>query len=118
MKIKQKPGVVLDDEEKEIQGAIDRGEFKPLHGKAAAEMKAKLETAARAGVESRQTKDARTNIRIEPADMEAIRHRAQKRGMGYQTLIASVIHMYVNNELLEIGEVKKIAKAGLLKDRI
>lgn len=63
-------------------------------------------------------KEARTNIRLGAADMIAIKQRADVRGLGYQTLIASVIHMYVNDELLEVQEVAKLAKMGLLKAQL
>lgn len=57
----------------------------------------------------------RINLRMDRRDLEAVRARARLRGVGYQTLIASIVRMHVNDELLEIGEVKKLAKAGLLK---
>ncbi|MGK5084851.1 antitoxin [Bdellovibrionota bacterium FG-1] len=102
----------LTPEEKEIEASIARGEWKKNSATAG---KIFVE-AARVGSDERR-KDARTNIRIEPQDLTAIKRAAQKRGMGYQTLIASVIHMYVNDELLEVDEVKKLARMGLLKDR-
>jgi predicted HicB family RNase H-like nuclease len=102
----------LTREEKEIEASIARGEWKK-HPASTGKM---FVDAARIGVEARK-KDARTNIRIEPMDLKALKEKAQTRGLGYQTLIASILHMYVNDELLEVGEVKKMSKLGLLKDK-
>ena len=96
----------LTREEKEIEASIARGEWKK-HPASAGQM----------FVDAAGRKDARTNIRIEPLDLKALKEKAQKRGIGYQTLIASVLHMYVNDGLLEIDEVKKMSKLGLLKDK-
>ena len=70
------------------------------------EMKSKIVEAARNSIESRK-KEARTNIRLETRDFEGIKKKAADRGIGYQTLIASIVHMYVNDQLLEIDEAKK-----------
>jgi len=102
----------LTREEKEIEASIARGEWK----KHPASMGKAFVDAARIGVEARK-KDARTNIRIDPMDLKVLKEKAQTRGLGYQTLIASILHMYVNDEFLEIGEVKKMAKLGLLNDK-
>jgi predicted DNA binding CopG/RHH family protein len=96
----------LTREEKEIEASIARGEW--------------IKHPASTGkmfVDAAGRKDARTNIRIEPMDLKALKEKAQKRGLGYQTLIASVLHMYVNDGLLDIDEVKKMSKLGLLKDK-
>ena len=44
-------------------------------------------------------KDQRINIRLSGTDLEALRVRALRLGMPYQTLIRSVLHRYVNGEL-------------------
>ncbi len=104
-------------EEREIEEGIRHGEWVPLEGEEFTRAKNEAEAAVRANIEARANKEARTNIRLEQADMDALKRVAQKRGIGYQTLIASVIHMYVNDELLEMGEVKKLARMGLLKNK-
>lgn len=100
----------LTPEEKEIEASMARGEWKK-NSASAGQM---FVDAAKAGSDERR-KDARTNIRIEPQDLEAIKQVAASRGLGYQTLIASVIHMYVNDKLLDVDEVKKLVRMGLLK---
>jgi len=44
-------------------------------------------------------KTERTNIRLTESDLLAIKQRAAREGVPYQTLIASVIHRYVTGEL-------------------
>ncbi len=47
------------------------------------------------------TKDKRINIRLSSRDLEDVQTRAAEEGMPYQTLIASVLHKYVNGRLIE-----------------
>lgn len=46
-------------------------------------------------------KDRRVNIRISSKDLEALQKRALEEGLPYQTLIASVLHKYINGRLIE-----------------
>lgn len=46
-------------------------------------------------------KDRRVNIRISSKDLEGIQKRALEEGIPYQTLIASIIHKYVADRLVE-----------------
>jgi predicted DNA binding CopG/RHH family protein len=41
-------------------------------------------------------KDARVNIRLSTADLEMLKGALRKRGLPYQSLIASVLHKYVS----------------------
>ncbi len=45
-------------------------------------------------------KSERIGLRLTRADLEAIKIRAAKQGLGYQTLIASLIHQYVTGQLV------------------
>ena len=44
-------------------------------------------------------KDQRVNLRISSRDLDAFRKRALQEGIPYQTLIASVLHKYVEGQL-------------------
>ena len=46
-------------------------------------------------------KDRRVNIRISSKDLEALQKRALEEGLPYQTLIASVLHKFVNGRLVD-----------------
>lgn len=46
-------------------------------------------------------KDARVNIRISSRDLDQLKTRALEEGIPYQTLIASILHKYVNGRLVD-----------------
>jgi len=46
-------------------------------------------------------KNKRINIRLSEQDYSMIKDVAQDEGLPYQTLIASIIHKYINTKLLE-----------------
>ena len=79
-----------DDEEKNLIGAYERGEFKPAKNQKAAKRQAE-ETAQRY-----LRKDARINIRLSSADLAMLKRRAAEEGLPYQSLIASVLHKYAS----------------------
>ena len=86
----------LDKEEKQIENEIDQ--YVP----ADEETKA---TVGRIARESRKRKNV--NIRISERDLSQIRERASREGVPYQTLIASVLHKYVTDQLYDEREIRK-----------
>lgn len=46
-------------------------------------------------------KDARINIRLPSKDLRSLQARALREGIPYQTLVASVLHEYVDGQLVE-----------------
>lgn len=85
----------LDKEEREILKAFERGELKSIPDKES-ELKKHREYAA-----SMFKKDKRVNIRLSSKDLNALQKRALSEGIPYQTLIASVLHKYVDGRLIE-----------------
>ncbi|MGK5082409.1 hypothetical protein WDW37_03810 [Bdellovibrionota bacterium FG-1] len=47
-------------------------------------------------------KTERTNIRLSESDLLGIKQKAIEKGLGYQTLISSLVHQYVTGRLLEV----------------
>jgi len=86
---------VLDDEEKEILGSYDRGEWRTAKNQEQ-EMK-------RLGEYARNTlrKDKRINIRMSSKDLDQVQAIAAEEGIPYQTLLSSIIHKYVSGRLIE-----------------
>lgn len=84
-----------DDEEKALLAAYRRGEFKPVRNQKAA--RAEAESAARRHLK----KDARISIRLSSATLAQLKRRAAEEGLGYQTLISSVLHKYVSGRSAE-----------------
>jgi predicted DNA binding CopG/RHH family protein len=87
--------VELDEEEREILEAYERGETVPVP-----DMEARIaeyQEAARAFFR----KDRRVNIRITGADLIALQNIALEEGLPYQTLMSSILHKYVTGRLVE-----------------
>jgi predicted DNA binding CopG/RHH family protein len=82
----------LNKEEKEILDAFERGKMKSIPEKSVA-MKQHQKSA-----EATFRKDKRVNIRISSRDLNLIQRRALSEGIPYQTLIASVLHKYVDGQ--------------------
>lgn len=87
--------VRLDQEEKELLESFEKGEFRPVEGRAK-ELE-RYRSYARATLK----KDMRVNIRISKADLEALQKRAIEEGIPYQTLMASILHKYAGGRLAE-----------------
>ena len=84
----------LDRYEEEILAAYESGQLKPIANKAEL---ARMRAAARATA----VKDKRVNIRLSSGDLRDVQAKALEEGMPYQTLIASVLHKYVNGRFAE-----------------
>ncbi len=82
----------LDPEERELLAAYEAGELRSITTPALA---LQLKQVAH----STGLKDQRINIRLSRSDLEALRVRALRLGMPYQTLISSVLHRYASGEL-------------------
>ena len=85
----------LDQEEKEILEAFDRGELESIPNKEA-ELKRHKEYAA-----ATFRKNKRINIRISEHDLKALQKRALIEGIPYQTLVSSILHKYIEGRLVE-----------------
>jgi len=46
-------------------------------------------------------KDARINIRLSSRDLRSLQTRALREGMPYQTLVSSVLHKFVDGQLVD-----------------
>jgi predicted DNA binding CopG/RHH family protein len=85
----------LSKEEKDIRESYEAGEWKSLPGME--KEKKKLREYARATLR----KDRRLNIRISQRDLTELQRKAVHEGLPYQTFISSVLHKYVNGNLVE-----------------
>lgn len=85
----------LDTEEQEIVGAFEAGTLKRT-ANAKAQIKHHQQYAA-----ATFQKDSRINIRISSKDLRSLQKRALQEGLPYQTLIASLLHKYVEGRLVD-----------------
>lgn len=88
----------MKSEEKDLRETIDNNEWKPIRNKRAV-IKELQETAT-----NTMLKDQRMNIRIGKRDLDGIKEKALEEGIPYQTLVASLIHKYVNGKLKEVTD--------------
>ncbi len=83
----------LDAEEQDLMDSIERNEWQPVveldHEKQKAELAA----------DQTIKKSKRINLRLTPKDYHQIRVRAIEEGIPYQTLIAGIVHKYLNGSL-------------------
>ena len=85
----------LNQEEREILEAFEAGKLK--RAKQASQIQKRHVEYA----EAMFRKDARINIRLSSKDLRGLQKRALAEGIPYQTLIASVLHKYVEGRLRE-----------------
>ena len=88
--------VHLDPEEQQIEDSAE--EFVPVDA-------AEKERVDR--IIARARKNRNINIRMTELDLEMLRARAQREGLPYQTLISSVLHRYVNDQLVDERQIMK-----------
>ena len=85
----------MDKYEKEILDSFEKGEWNSVSN-----IEAKKKQYV--GI-ARNTllKNKRINIRISEKDLNALKIKSIEEGIPYQTLIASILHKYVHNRLIE-----------------
>ncbi len=86
----------LLDEEKEIENDIDN--LQPISGK----KKKKIEN-----ILERAKKNRSISLRISNYDLEKLKEKANNEGIPYQTLINSILHKYITNQLYEKDQILK-----------
>ena len=62
------------------------------------------------GLIDKAKKNSSISLRIASYDLEKIKERAGREGIPYQTLINSILHKYITNQLLEKDEIIKTIK--------
>ena len=86
----------MDKYEEELMKAIENDEF--VEVSISEKEKKRLASYARYTLK-RLKKDKRITIRVDKNDLEKIQNRAVEKGIRYQTIIASLLHQYVNNKI-------------------
>jgi predicted DNA binding CopG/RHH family protein len=87
----------LDPEEREILEAYEAGEMRSVEGAA------ELIERHRGDAAATFRKDARINIRLSSRDLRGLQKLALAEGVPYQTLVASILHKYLEGRLRETG---------------
>ena len=84
----------LDEEERQLLRELKAGEW--VSDPDFATKKPHFEKAARKTL----AKSEHISIRLTKADLDALKHRAAREGLPYQTLISSILHKYVTGQLV------------------
>lgn len=87
----------LNQEEREILESFESGKLK--RSKGAAKIQKRHQEYAAAMFK----KDARINVRLSSRDLRRLQKKALAEGIPYQTLVASILHKYVEGRLHENG---------------
>lgn len=94
----------LDKQEQEIERSA--GSYKPVPKKD----REKFE-----GMLQRIRKSRNVNIRISESVLEQLKQRSGEEGIPYQTLISSILHKFVTNQLIEERSIRRSVQ--LLNER-
>ncbi|MDZ7722297.1 MAG: CopG family antitoxin [candidate division KSB1 bacterium] len=86
----------LDKFEKDIEDNIS--EYKPVSAKS----KKKIDSIIRKSKEKKSI-----NLRINNYDLELLKQKAEQEGIPYQTLISSILHKYLTDQLIEQKDIIK-----------
>jgi predicted DNA binding CopG/RHH family protein len=86
--------LILDEEEKEIEAALERGEFEELPDFEAT--KKMLEEAARRHKKLNTTKPV--TLRVNQLDLIKIKAKAKRNNIPYQTLLSTAIHDFADGK--------------------
>ena len=86
----------LTEEEKAIEKHAD--ELRPV----SAERREEIESIIR-----KARKNQAISLRLSEFDLEMLKKKAESEGLPYQSLISSVLHKYVTDQLFDRNEVRK-----------
>lgn len=100
--------VKLTREEKQISRDLAAGKFQSV-GKAKNEEYVRLFREA-ASQRKPLRKEARINIRLTAEQLAKLKARAEREGLPYQSLVASVLHRYLNGSLVDADSVATLKK--------
>jgi predicted DNA binding CopG/RHH family protein len=75
----------LSPEEREIEDALVRGEYRPA---------GEAEFRRIANALARRKKDAVLNIRVNSQDLDGLKKKAKRLGVPYQSLISELLHQF------------------------
>ena len=83
----------MDKDEEELMDSIEQDQWRSVSNLYDEQQKAKI------AAKNTLKKDKRINLRLSQRDYQQIQIKAVEEGMPYQTLIASILHKYLNDSL-------------------
>ena len=110
---KRKNPFKLSAEDQRLEGEIEQGKWQSVSKNEAERFRSEMVEAV-----SRGNKDARVNLRLHPEDVVKIRKKAEREGIPYQTLMASVLHKYATDQFLDEATALTITRRLLRKKAV
>jgi predicted DNA binding CopG/RHH family protein len=89
----------LDRNEQKIQNAAKR--WRPVSPRKLEQIETIIDAAR---------KSKNINIRISEYDLEKLKERSSHEGLPYQTMVTSILHKYITNQLVEEQSILKSIK--------
>lgn len=86
----------LDKFEQEIEDNID--EYQPI----SSEEKQQISSIIKKAKEKKSV-----SLRLHAQDLTLIKQKAEREGIPYQTLISSILHKYINDQLVDQNAILK-----------
>lgn len=106
---KLKKNLNLTPEEIAMEKEIEAGEWT----ESPSTLKRKI--LASVNEKAKKNREARVNIRMTPETLELIQKIAAQEGVGYQTLMGSILHKYAHGLFISTEDVKKVMSSMGLK---
>lgn len=107
IKKKRTEAQLLKKEENELEERLAEPGWKNV---LTPDLKSKFQAAARNQLQKTR-KEARVNLRVNEADVERFRELAEQEGIGYQTLMTSILHKYAQGVLVDRALIEELKKA-------
>jgi predicted DNA binding CopG/RHH family protein len=84
-----------EKDDKKLIDSVEAGKWKSV-----GDVKSYKKSLMKAAKET-MAKDQRMNLRISKRDLNSLKAKAFEEGMGYQTLVTSILHKYLSGKLKE-----------------
>jgi predicted DNA binding CopG/RHH family protein len=50
------------------------------------------------------------SIRLDQADLKVLKEKAERAGIGYQTMVSALLHQYALGDLVNVEEARKLVR--------
>ena len=89
----------------------------PIDADSVIRVQGRVPSRSEAAVLSKIKKESRFTARVSQQDFEDFKKISAKKGIGYQTLLGSLIHQYISGNLVDVEEIRKAIPSLKLKTR-
>lgn len=87
----------------------------PIDPNAVVRVQGKVPNRTEAIKMAKDKKESRFTARVSEKDFKEFKKISAKKGVGYQTLLGSIIHQYIQGNLVDVEEIRKAIPGLKLK---